>query len=82
MGQVSLYTPDILYLSSVFCFSNSLFPIVFCVRNAILMFVRLKMFVINVVSLPVYVNVAHFSFLLGLVLCVSSFLGWTCSVAG
>jgi len=33
---------------------------VLLVRNAILMFVRLKMFVKNVVSLPMYVNVAHF----------------------
>ena len=36
------------------------------VRNAILMLIRLKMFVINVVSLPVNVNVAHFCFSVGL----------------
>jgi hypothetical protein len=66
MGQVSLYIPDSVYLSVVFCFCNTLFPMVFCVRNAILMLVRLKMFVIKVVSLLVLVNVAHFCFSVGL----------------
>ena len=39
---------------------------VLLVQNAILMLVRLKMFVIYVVSLPVYVNVANFCFSIGL----------------
>jgi len=44
------------------------------VWNAILISVRLKMFVINVVSLPVYVNVSHFCFPIGLgSVCLLSF---------
>jgi len=61
-----------------------LFPMVLLVRNAILMFVRLKMFVINVVSLPVYVNVVHFCFSIGLgSVCLLSFrLGGFCGRIG
>ena len=57
---------------------------VLLVRNAILMFVRLKMFVIKVVSLPVYVNVAHFCFSIGLgSVCLLSFrLGGFCGRTG
>ena len=36
------------------------------VRNAILMLVCLKIFVINVISVPMDVNVAHFCFSVGL----------------
>jgi len=38
----------------------SRFPIVFFVRRAILRSVRLKMFVMYEVSLPIYVNLANF----------------------
>ena len=51
-------------------------------RNAILMLVRLKMFVINVVSLPMYVNLVHFCFYIGLGSFVFPALGWTVSVGG
>jgi hypothetical protein len=61
-GHVSLYIPDSMYLLVVCCLCVSLLPIVLLVRNAILMLVRLKMFVTNAVSLPMYVNVAHFCF--------------------
>ena len=41
IGHVSLYIPKSMYLSLVFCsLRRSLFPIVFSVRNAILMFVH------------------------------------------
>ena len=59
-GHVSLYIPESMYLSIVCCFCKSLFPLVFSVRNATLMLDHLKMFVINVVSFPMYINVAHF----------------------
>jgi hypothetical protein len=71
-------------MSFVCCLCSNLFPMVLLVRNAILMFVRLKMFVINVVSLPVYVNVAHFCFSIGLVsVCLLGFrLGSFCGRNG
>jgi len=75
MGHVSLYIPESVNLSVVCCLCSNLFPMVLLVRNAILMFVCLKMFVINVVSLPVYVNVAHLCFSIGLVPSGSSVLG-------
>jgi hypothetical protein len=65
-GHVSLYIPDSVYLSVVCCLCISLLPTVLLVQNAILKLVHLKMFVINVISLPMYVNVAHFCFPLGL----------------
>ena len=81
-GHESLYIPESVYLSFVCCLCNSLFPIVFLVQKAIFMLVRLKMFVINVVSFPVYVNVAHFCFSMGfgsvcfLSLRLGGFCGW------
>jgi hypothetical protein len=75
VGQDSLYTPDRAYASGVLCFGFSHFPIVFCVRKAIFMFVFLKMFVMYVVSFPEYVNVAHLCFFSwSCVLCVLSLL--------
>jgi len=76
--------PESVYLSVVCCLCSNLFPVVLLVRNAILMLVRLKMFVINVVSLPVYVNVAHFCFSFGLFsICFLSFrLGGLCVGTG
>ena len=81
-GHVSLYIPESVYFSFVCCLCSSLFPIVFLVRKAILILVRLKMFVINVVSFPMYVNVAHFCFSLDfgsvcfLCLKLGAFCGW------
>jgi hypothetical protein len=63
---VRLYIPESVYLSVVCCLCISLFQIVLLVRNVVLMLVCLKMFMINVVSLPMYVNVAHFCFSIGL----------------
>ena len=65
-GHVTLYIPDSVYLSVVYCLCVSLLPIVLLVRNAILMLVCLKIFVINVISVPMDVNVAHFCFSVGL----------------
>jgi hypothetical protein len=42
-----------------------MFLIVFCVRKAILSCVSLKILVIRLTSLPKYVKVAHFVFVLG-----------------
>jgi len=83
-GHVSLYIPESVYLSVVCCLCSNLFPMVLLVRNAILMFVHLKMFVINVISLPVYINVAHFCFSIGLgSVCFLSFrLGGFCGQTG
>jgi len=68
----------------VSCLCSNLFPMVLLVWNAILMLVCRKMFVINVVSLPVYVNVAHFCFSIGLgSICFLSFrLGGFCGQTG
>jgi hypothetical protein len=58
-GQEILYAPDSEYMFRGFlCVSR--FPIVFFVRRAILRSVRLKMFVMYEVSLPIYVNLAYF----------------------
>ena len=58
-GHVSLYAPDLLYLSQVWGFVISRFWSVLLVRRVILMSAFLKMFVIKVVSLPKYVKGAH-----------------------
>ena len=58
-GHVSLYAPDLLYLSRVWGFGISRFWSVLLVRRVILLSVFLKMFVIKVVSLPKYVKGAH-----------------------
>jgi hypothetical protein len=62
IGHVSLYILVSVYLSFVFSSSlcRSLFHILLLVRNDIIMFVRLKILVINVVSFPVYLNVTYF----------------------
>ena len=57
--HVSLYAPDLLYLSRVWGFDISSFWSVLLVRRAILMSAFLKMFVTKVVSLPTYVKRAH-----------------------
>ena len=59
-GHVSLYAPDLLYLSRVWCFGITSFWRVLLVRNVILRLVFLKRFVIKVVSLPMYVKGGHF----------------------
>jgi len=52
--------PDRMYFSVVLCFGISSFWMMFFVRSEILRSVILNMFVINVVSLPMYVKEAHF----------------------
>ena len=59
-GQVSLYAPDLLYLSRAWGFGISSFWSVLLVRRLILISAFLKIFVINMVSLPMYVKGAHF----------------------
>jgi hypothetical protein len=59
-GLVSLYAPERVYLSGVTCFCTSRFWIVLLVLSAIFMSVFLNRLVIYVVSLPMYVKVAHF----------------------
>ena len=51
-GQVSLYIPDLEYLSGGVCLWVSNLPIVFVVRKAIFRSVFLNRFVMYVVSLP------------------------------
>ena len=58
-GHVSLYAPDLLYLSWVWGFVISSFWSVLLVHRVILISAFLKMFVIKVVSLPKYVKRAH-----------------------
>jgi len=58
-GDVSLYAPDLLYLSRVWGFVISSFWSVLLVRRVILMSAFLKMFVIKLVSLPKYVKGAY-----------------------
>ena len=55
-GQVCLYAPDLLYLSRAWGFGTSSLWRVLLVCRVILMCAFLKMFVINVVSLPMYVK--------------------------
>ena len=57
--HVSLYVPDLLYLSRVWCFGISSFCSVLLARMAILMSALLNMFVMKVVSLLKYVKGAH-----------------------
>ena len=55
------------------------------VRNAILMLVRLNRFVMRVVSVPMYVKVAHFCFWGVVLSCVwvsVRFLGCACGLMG
>jgi len=59
-GHVSLYVPDLLYLSRVWGIGIGSFWRVLLVRNVILRSVFLKRFVIKVVSLPTYVKGANF----------------------
>ena len=58
-GHVSLYAPDLLYLSRVWGFGISSFCSVLLARMVILMSAFLSMFVMKVVSLPKYVKGAH-----------------------
>ena len=51
------------------------------VRSSILMLVLLNKLVINVVSFPMYVNVAHFFVGVCVVCCCFCSLGW-CSLCG
>ena len=59
-GHISLYAPDLLYLSRVWDFSIRSFWKVLFVLSVILMSVFLKRFVMKVVSLPMYVKGVHF----------------------
>jgi hypothetical protein len=56
---LSLYAPDLLYLSRVWGFGISSFCSVLLARMAIRMSAFLSMFVMKVVSLPKYVKGAH-----------------------
>ena len=72
--HVSLYAPDLLYLSRVWGFGISSFWRVLLVCSVILRSVFLKRFVIKVVSLRMYVKGAHFCvvlsvFRLGVMVC-------------
>jgi hypothetical protein len=59
-GQFSWYTPFLSHLLWAFlCFDVRRFSIVLLVVNVTLTFVFLKSFVMSVVSLPTYVNIAH-----------------------
>ena len=60
IGHVSLYAPDLLYLSRVWGFGISSFWRVLLLRSVILRSAFLKRFVIKVVSLPMYMKGAHF----------------------
>ena len=81
-GHVSLYIPDCVYLSVLCVVCVSLLLMVLFVLYAILRLVFLNMLVMNVVSLPVYVNVVHFCFSVNAVflcisgLCLVGFCGW------
>ena len=68
-GHVSLYAPDLLYLSMVWGFGISSFWRVLLVRSVIFGSAFLKKLVIKVVSLPMYVKGAHFCL-------VVSVFGW------
>jgi len=59
-GQVNLYIPDREYLSCGRSLWLSRLANVCVVRNAILRYILLKMFVMYGVSLPVYVKLARF----------------------
>jgi hypothetical protein len=75
-GHVNWYTPDFSYLFLVwFCFVRS-FSIVLSVLNATFMPKLLKFFLIYLVSLPTYVNFAHFVFPFSSV--SSMFCFWLC----
>ena len=54
-----MYAPDRVYLSGVLCFGISSFWIVLFVRSAILKSALFNRFVINVLSLPLYVKEAY-----------------------
>jgi len=61
VGHFSWYTPDLSYLLlTCSCFVVRSFPIVLFAESAILMLEFLKILVMNFVSLPMYVNFAHF----------------------
>jgi len=59
-GQVSLYTPDMEYLSCARSLCVSRLANMCVVRNVILSSVLLKTFVMYEVSSPIYVKLAHF----------------------
>jgi hypothetical protein len=58
-GHVNLYAPERTYLSGGWCWGISSFWIVLVVRQATFRSVFLNRLVMNVVSLPIYVNDAH-----------------------
>jgi len=81
-GQVSLYTSDREYLSCAWSLCVSRLANVYVVWNVILRSIRLKMFVIYKVSLPIYVKLAHF-FAVWVVICLSGLgVGGLCSFIG
>ena len=59
-GHVSLYVHDRECITEICCLYINNFCNMLLVRNAIVMLVFLNMLVMNVVSLSMYVNVAHF----------------------
>ena len=65
-GHVSLYTPDCESISVLCCLCDSSVCMELLVRNAIFMLVFLNRWVMKLVSLPMYVKMAH----LGVGVCV------------
>ena len=69
-----------MYLSTSWFFCVSWLRIVLVVRKEILMAVFLNKLVMNVVSFPIYVNVAHFCVCVFVCVCVDCFcsfsFGW------
>jgi hypothetical protein len=58
-GHISLYAPECVYLSGGWCWGISSLWIVLVVHQATFRSVFLNKLVMNVVSLPIYVNDAH-----------------------
>jgi len=58
-GTVNLYAPERVYLSEGWCWGISSLWIVLVVRQTIFRSVFLNRLVMNIVSLPIYVNDAH-----------------------
>jgi hypothetical protein len=72
-GHVSWYTPLLSYaLCGVSCFVARRFSIVLFVVKAMITFVSLNSFVMNLVSFPMYVNLAHLHFRLSCFCALSS----------
>ena len=71
-GHVSLYTPDCESISVLCCLCDSSVCMELLVRNAIFMLVFLNRWVMKLVSLPMYVKMAHLG--VGVCVCVCGWL--------